>query len=87
MSTTSSTTLSERIAAVVETVSGGTIPAEKAVAPSVDLGDHGLTSLGFLQLIDAVENEFGVYVDLEGGTEFLRTVEGIAGYVAAQGGA
>ena len=72
------------IAGLVEQASDGLISATEALKPDTDLQERGLTSLAFLQLVDAVENELGVYVDLEQDIQFMRTVAGITRYVEAQ---
>jgi acyl carrier protein len=79
-------TLADRIATLVESSSSGTVSREQALDPASTLTEKGLTSLSFLQLIDAIETELGIYVDLEGDTAFLQTVDGISSYVTEQGG-
>lgn len=78
------TATTDRISTLVEEISLGAIPRDRAGDPTGTLTEKGLSSLSYLQLIDAVETEFGVYVDLEGDTTFLQSVEGIAGYIAEQ---
>jgi acyl carrier protein len=72
------------IANLVEHASDGLISAAEALKPDTDLQERGLSSLAFLQLVDAIENEVGVYVDLEEDIQFMRTVAGITRYVEAQ---
>lgn len=79
-----STSVESVIADLVEHASDGVISASEALKPDTDLRERGLTSLAFLQLVDAVENELGVYVDLEEDIQFMRTVAGITRYVQAQ---
>jgi len=82
MTTTSS--LQNEIAALVERATDGLISATEALDPDTDLQERGMSSLGFLQLVDAIENTMGVYVDLEQDITFMRTVAGIAGYVETE---
>lgn len=72
------------IASLVTEASGGVVSVEAALGPETDLQALGLSSLAFLQLIDAIENDLGVYIDLDGDTTFLRTVDGIVRYVEVQ---
>jgi acyl carrier protein len=72
------------IAGLVEHASAGLISASQALKPETDLQERGLTSLAFLQLVDAIENTLGVYIDLEEDIHFMRTVTGITRYVEAQ---
>ena len=78
------TSLHRQIADLLAESSGGTVTPEQALDTSTNLIEKGFTSLSFLQLIDAVENTFGLYIDLEGDTTFLGSVPGIAGHVAEQ---
>jgi acyl carrier protein len=75
----------QRVAAMVEDASEGTLNRDAALEEGRTLAEKGLSSLAYLRLIDAVETEFGVYIDLEGDTTFMSTVPGIVGYMAAEG--
>jgi acyl carrier protein len=55
--------LEQRLAAIVERVSDGDVPAREAVLPQASLRALGLSSLGFLRLFDALEQEFDVELD------------------------
>ncbi|MEU8730318.1 MULTISPECIES: hypothetical protein [Streptomyces] len=41
------------------------------------------TSLSYIRLLDAIENEFGAYLDADEGAEALGTVDGIVAAVLA----
>ena len=61
---------------------------EEALASDLPLGDLGVGSLGFLRLVDAVEQEFGIEVDatmsrLRGSTVESLTAELVAAGVPA----
>nr|AGZ93799.1 hypothetical protein [Streptomyces sp. XY152] len=58
---------------------------EAALSGNSTLTELGLTSLAYLRLIDALENEFGVYIDLEEDTSFLGSVAGLVRYLDEQG--
>ncbi|MFJ8581031.1 acyl carrier protein [Micromonospora sp. NPDC093277] len=75
-----------RIVALVVTASEGTVAGPDLAAEETRLTELGLTSLSYLRLIDAIENEFGVYIDLEEADGKLGTVRELADYVSAQGG-
>ncbi len=67
-----------RVAELVAVASSGTLDATTALTSGSNLTEKGLTSLDYLHLIDMVETEYGIYVDLEGDTTFMETVDGIA---------
>jgi acyl carrier protein len=77
-------TLRQHIAAIVEQSSEGSVSKAAALTPGATLTDTGLTSLSYLRLIDKIENDIGVYIDLEGDTSFLGSVDSIAEYIDAQ---
>lgn len=77
--------LLQRTAELVAAVSEGAVSKETALSGSSTLTELGLTSLAYLRLIDALENEFGVYIDLEEDTSFLGSVEGLVRYLDEQG--
>jgi acyl carrier protein len=78
-------TLRERLAEMVAAASDGEVPADEALGDGASLRALGLSSLGYLRLIDAIESEFGVDVDLAGDPASLDTLDGIAGQLAARG--
>src|SRR6266508_2516757 len=80
-----SATLRQRLADLVAAVSEGQISATEALAEPESLTTLGLTSLGYLRLVDAVEREFAVRLDLDGPVRYLETVEGLAGHLLAHG--
>jgi acyl carrier protein len=73
-----------RVARLVEEATEGVVSSEVAYVTDTRFLELGMSSLSYLRLIDAVENEFGVYVDLEDDTASLITAKGIAAYVEAQ---
>jgi acyl carrier protein len=79
--------LRERVAELVAVTSSDGISAAVALEPGSTLTDKGMTSLGYLRLIDAIETEFGIYVDLEADSTFLETVHGIAQRISDEVGA
>ncbi|GIJ45289.1 hypothetical protein Val02_21750 [Virgisporangium aliadipatigenens] len=72
----------ERLAELVAVASDGAVPATAASAPDASLGALGLTSLGYLRLADAVEQEYGVELDL-GLVAALDTLDGLVEQIAA----
>lgn len=89
------TGLRERVATLIEQATGSTVPAASALASSVRAGSTaaggpsltalGMDSLGFLRLIDAIEDEYGVELDLGGQRASLDTLDGIVAGLLAQG--
>jgi acyl carrier protein len=78
--------LTLQVAGLIEESSEGTITQNQALDATSSLGDKGFSSLSFLRLIDSIENELGVYVDLEQDTSFMTTIDGIVGYIRSQQG-
>jgi acyl carrier protein len=74
--------LAERTADLVVTASDGIVSREQALASGPTLTEQGLTSLAYLRLIDALETEFGVYIDLE---DALNTVDSLVRHMLDQG--
>jgi acyl carrier protein len=55
--------LRSRLAELVGAASDGELTVGDVLAPGASLRDLGLDSLGYLRLVDAVEEEFGVALD------------------------
>lgn len=77
--------VTHQIAELIETASEGTVSRADALAARSKLTDLGLSSLAYLRLIDSIENEYGVYVDLEEAIGKLGTAPEIAEYLATLG--
>ncbi|MFI6321048.1 acyl carrier protein [Nonomuraea sp. NPDC050556] len=77
--------IKERLATLVAEASDNAVTAEEALAATVPLTALGLTSIGQMRLIDAIESEFGVEVDLTGdGLALLDDLDGLAARLAAR---
>jgi acyl carrier protein len=76
--------LRDRIAGLIEVSSDGRVSKEVALDERSNLLEKGFSSLSFLQLIDSIETQFGVYIDLEGDTKFLGRVSGIEEFLRTQ---
>ncbi|GAA2357549.1 hypothetical protein GCM10010404_07980 [Nonomuraea africana] len=77
--------IKERLAELVEESSDGALTAKEALAASVPLSALGLTSVGQMRLIDAIESEFGVEVDLtEEGLALLDDLDLLAGRLSGR---
>jgi acyl carrier protein len=74
----------ERVAELVERASDHEVPASLALAGGSSLPDLGVTSLASMRLVDALDQEFGVYLSLEGDVGFLDSVDGIVGRLVAE---
>jgi acyl carrier protein len=75
----------ERVAALIEQASDHEVPASLALAGDASLPDLGVTSLASMRLVDALDQEFGVYLSLEGDVGFLDSVDGIVARLVAEG--
>lgn len=79
------TTLPQQVAALVHTASDNEISAAQALVDGASLISLGLGSLGFLRLVDAVEQTYGVELDLAEGFVALDQVAWIAEHLTALG--
>lgn len=76
--------LEQDVAGLIEDASDGVISREAALDESANLLEKGFSSLSFLQLVDALETKYGVYIDLEQDTTFLGRVSGIVTFLSEQ---
>ncbi|MEU9836509.1 acyl carrier protein [Streptosporangium sp. NPDC048047] len=79
--------LAARLAQMISDACDGRVTPEEILAtgtssPGVPLSALGVTSLALLRLIDAVEEEFDVVLDLDGGAAYLDSFPLLAGHVA-----
>lgn len=78
--------LARELAALVVEASDGQITAADALAePPEPLGLLGLTSLGFVRLIQSVEGRYGVAVEMDDDLSALDTVPALAAYLNERG--
>jgi acyl carrier protein len=75
----------QRVAALVERASDQEVPASLALAGGSSLPDLGVTSLASMRLVDALDQEFGVALSLDGDVGFLDSVDGIVDRLVAEG--
>ncbi|GGS71607.1 hypothetical protein GCM10010156_33170 [Planobispora rosea] len=71
--------LRRRLAELLSRASDGDLGVEEIMSASGSLTALGVTSLTYLRLIDAVEEEFGVELD---GPAVLDTLDGLAAHIA-----
>lgn len=71
-----------RLADMIAEISDGQIRAEDVLAGGHSLSALGLTSLARIRLIDAVEDTFGVEVDLGGDLIAFEDVDTLAALLA-----
>ncbi|NUS11114.1 MAG: acyl carrier protein [Streptomyces sp.] len=79
--------LHQELAELVAEASDGQISTEDALAEPESLGMLGLTSLGFVRLIQAVEGRYGVVVETDDDLSALDTVPALADYLRERGAA
>ena len=77
--------LYNRVAELAVTASDGSLPLDVVLAGTSSFADLGMSSLSFLRLIDSLENEFGIYIDLEEAAGTLTNVGGLLQYMESQG--
>jgi acyl carrier protein len=76
--------IKERLAELVAESSDGAITAEQALAGGVPLTDLGLSSLSRMRLIDAVEDEYGVEIELDDtGWDLVDNLDNLATHLTA----
>ncbi|MET7403617.1 phosphopantetheine-binding protein [Dactylosporangium sp. NPDC005572] len=73
------------LATLVAEASDGRISAAEALAEPESLGLLGLTSIGYVRLIQAVERCYGVAVEPDDDISALDTVPALAEYLRRQG--
>ncbi|MGY0234392.1 phosphopantetheine-binding protein [Longispora urticae] len=75
-------TVRDELAALVSAASDGEVsPADVLAADS--LPEIGVTSLTILRLVDAVEDRYGLSLDLDADATFLHTLDGLTAHVTA----
>jgi acyl carrier protein len=77
--------LHHQLAALVAEASDEQISAAEALAESESLGLLGLTSIGHVRLIQAVERRFGVVIEPDDDITGLDTVEALAVFLQERG--
>ncbi|BFP54436.1 hypothetical protein SCMC78_42430 [Streptomyces sp. CMC78] len=77
--------LRARVAGLVSRATDGEVAEAELLAEGVSLTALGVTSLALLRLIDAVEEEFGIFLDLDGPFRFLDDLDGLVGHLAELG--
>ena len=73
------------LAELVAVVTEGEVTAADALAGQAPLPVLGMNSLAYVRLIDAVEEQYGVTLDLEADTSYLDTLDTLAAELAACG--
>jgi len=73
------------LARMVAEATDGDVTAADALAGRAPLPALGMTSLAYVRLIDAVEDRFGVTLDLEGDLSYLDSLDALAARLAASG--
>ncbi len=72
------------VAQLVSRASEGDVTAADAQS-GTPLASLGLTSLGYLRLIQLVEEHFGVVLDLDGDASYLDSVPALENHLRATG--
>ena len=75
------TDLHHDLATLVAEASDGQITAAEALAEPESLGLLGLTSIGYVRLIQSVELRYGVVIEPDDDLTALDTVPALAAYV------
>ncbi|MEW1844300.1 phosphopantetheine-binding protein [Nonomuraea angiospora] len=71
--------LRERVAALVAQASDGELTAAEVLAADCSLTALGLTSLGYIRLIDAIEEAFGFDLEFDAS---LDTLDGLVEHLS-----
>ncbi|WP_406140109.1 hypothetical protein [Streptomyces sp. NBC_01089] len=83
---TSATDLRSRLIRIVIESADGELTNGDLAKADYSLLALNYSSLSYMRLIDAVENDLGVYLDPEADTDRFATVDGILGLIADSGG-
>lgn len=79
-------TLKEQIAKIIAGANEGAITPEDVLNAQSQLSRLGMSSLTQLRVVDAIENRFGVPLDLErDDLTYLDSLDGIAGFLRERG--
>jgi acyl carrier protein len=81
-------TMKQRVQRLVYMAAGGKIREDDLREHHLDLRQLGLDSLGYLNLLEALERTFGVVIDLDQEPDhtFLHTIDNMVRYLAARQG-
>lgn len=71
--------LRERVATLVAQASEGALTTDEVLGADCSLPVLGLTSLGYIRLIDAIEDEFAIDIESDGD---LDTLDGLVAYLS-----
>jgi acyl carrier protein len=74
--------LRQRLAEMIAEASAGDVGAADVLAGNHTLSALGLTSLARIRLIDAIEDSFGVDLDLEADLSSFEDVDDLAAHLA-----
>lgn len=85
MNSTHLADMTTAVADLVATATDGLIDSPSARASARTFAEHGMSSLSFLRLVDALEITYGIEIDLETELDALRTVASIVDYLSAKG--
>jgi acyl carrier protein len=72
------TALHDQVMSLVVRSGDGNFAEKDLAAVGGSLKELGYSSLSFMRLIDAIENELGVYIDPDAAVNRFETVTGIA---------
>jgi acyl carrier protein len=67
---------------MVADASDGEVTADEVLAAEYPLPALGITSITQIRLIDAIEETFGIDIDLDAGVSFLHNLNAMADYLA-----
>lgn len=81
MSASQQETLRSRIVRIVVSSAEGGLTEQELASVDGSLSAVGYSSLSYIRMIDAIENELGVYLDPEVQDKELATIDGILAVV------
>jgi acyl carrier protein len=77
--------IKQRLAQLVAEASDGTITESQALTTRLPLTDLGLTSLSRMRLIDAVEDEYGIEIELDDtGWDLVDNLDALTSHLTAR---
>ncbi|GAA4677779.1 MULTISPECIES: phosphopantetheine-binding protein [Streptomyces] len=76
--------VAEKLRALLEDIVGGAVPLDEPGARTVPLWNLGLTSTGFMRLLDAIDETFGVEWDLLDSVDAVSSFDNLVAHIAAE---
>ncbi|MFV2196809.1 acyl carrier protein [Nocardiopsis sp. LOL_012] len=78
--------LRQQVGKLIEVATGRVVTVSHLEQAGGSLEDAGVNSIGYINLMEALERKFGVVVDQEADPEHLTSVDSIVAFIRRQAG-